>query len=64
VDVFDALTTIRPYRPALSYREAAEFIAGEKGSHFDPGVVDVFLAVPFRVWEEAASRYGVILREA
>jgi HD-GYP domain-containing protein (c-di-GMP phosphodiesterase class II) len=62
-DVFDALTTNRPYRPALSYREAAEFIAKESGSHFDPAVVDVFLVVPFRVWEEAASRYGVTLRE-
>ena len=63
-DVFDALTTNRPYRPSLSYREAAEFIAGKKGSHFDPAMVDVFLAVPYRVWEEAASRYGVTLREA
>jgi putative nucleotidyltransferase with HDIG domain len=62
-DVFDALTTDRPYRLAQSYREAATFIAKERGSHFDPAVVDVFLGVPFRVWEEAASRYGVTLRE-
>jgi len=62
-DVFDALTTNRPYRLALSYRESAEFISRERGSHFDPAVVDVFLAVPFRNWEETAFRYGVTLRE-
>ncbi|OGP79380.1 MAG: phosphohydrolase [Deltaproteobacteria bacterium RBG_16_64_85] len=63
-DVFDALTTDRPYRAALSYQEAAEFITKESGTHFDPAVVDAFLAVPFRNWEETASRYGVTLREA
>ena len=64
VDVFDALTTDRPYRPALSYGEAAQFIAKESGIHFDPAVVRAFLAVPFLNWEETASRYGVTLREA
>jgi putative nucleotidyltransferase with HDIG domain len=64
VDVFDALTTVRPYRGPLSYREARDFLAKESGSHFDPAVVDVFLAVPFHDWEETASRFGVALREA
>jgi putative nucleotidyltransferase with HDIG domain len=64
VDVFDALTTVRPYRGPLSYQEARDFIAKESGKHFDPAVVRAFLAVPFRDWEEAASRYGVTLRRA
>jgi putative nucleotidyltransferase with HDIG domain len=63
VDVFDALTTVRPYRGPLSYREARDFIAKESGKHFDPVVVDAFLAVPFHDWEETASRYGVTLRK-
>jgi HD-GYP domain-containing protein (c-di-GMP phosphodiesterase class II) len=62
-DVFDALTTVRPYRNPLSYREAADLIKKESGAHFDPDVVGAFLAVPFRDWEEAASRYGVTLRK-
>lgn len=63
-DVFDALTTVRPYRLPLSFREAAEHIRAGRGTHFDPAVVDAFLAVPFPVWAEAARRNGVTLREA
>ncbi len=63
-DVFDALTTVRPYRLPLSYREAAEHIRAGRGTHFDPAVADAFLAVPFPTWAEAARRNGVTLREA
>ena len=63
-DVLDALTTDRPYRPASSFREAADFIAKERETHFDPAVVDTFFEIPFREWAEAARRNGVMLREA
>ncbi|MBI5418893.1 MAG: HD-GYP domain-containing protein, partial [Deltaproteobacteria bacterium] len=53
-DVFDALTTDRPYRPALSYREAAESIAKESGSHFDPAAVAVFLKIEYADWAQIA----------
>ena len=43
VDVFDALTSERPYRPAKSREEALEYIRSEAGTHFDPRVVDAFL---------------------
>ncbi len=62
-DVFDALTTARPYRSPLSFDEAAEQIRAGRGTHFDPAVVDAFLAVPFPTWAEAARRNGVTLRE-
>ena len=62
-DVLDALTTVRPYRLALSFRNAAEHIASGRGTHFDPAVVDAFFKVPFREWAEAARRNGVTLRE-
>jgi putative two-component system response regulator len=42
-DVFDALTTKRAYKEALTAEEAYEVIKGEKGKHFDPSLVDVFL---------------------
>jgi len=40
-DVFDALLSDRPYRGAKSVAEATELIASERGTHFDPAVVDV-----------------------
>jgi cyclic di-GMP phosphodiesterase len=42
-DVFDALLSDRPYRPALSVEETMEMIASERGAHFDPAVVDALL---------------------
>jgi putative nucleotidyltransferase with HDIG domain len=62
-DVFDALTTARPYKDALSYRSAADMIARESAVHFDPEAVEAFLKIPFGVLLETARRYGVILRE-
>jgi len=45
VDVFDALTSDRPYRLALSLPEVLEYIRNQSGSHFDPNVVDAFLQI-------------------
>lgn len=47
-DVFDALTSRRPYREAVSMEEALEYIKEASGGHFDPGVVGAF----FRVQEQ------------
>lgn len=43
-DVFDALTTTRVYKPAMTFEEATAIIVKGRGSHFDPDVVDAFLA--------------------
>ena len=43
-DVFDALTSKRCYKSAISPEEAFEVIKAESGTHFDPKLVDVFLA--------------------
>lgn len=43
VDVWDALTSDRPYRNALPHDEVKERIRADSGSHFDPRVVEVFL---------------------
>lgn len=43
VDAFDAkVTNDRPYRKALSFKEAISEIIKCKGSHFDPELVDIF----------------------
>jgi HD-GYP domain-containing protein (c-di-GMP phosphodiesterase class II) len=44
-DVYDALTSDRPYRTALPKAEVLEYIRTRKGSHFDPQVVEIFLNV-------------------
>jgi cyclic di-GMP phosphodiesterase len=49
-DAFDAITTDRPY--ASSYTEARREIISSSGIHFDPVVVDKFLAVPESEWGE------------
>ncbi|MBF0190946.1 MAG: response regulator [Magnetococcales bacterium] len=41
-DVFDALTSKRPYKKAWSVEDAITFICGQAGEHFDPRLVAVF----------------------
>jgi response regulator RpfG family c-di-GMP phosphodiesterase len=43
VDVWDGLTSGRPYRQAWSHEEVIQYIRENNGIHFDPKVVDVFL---------------------
>ncbi|MEF3192265.1 MAG: HD domain-containing protein [Campylobacterales bacterium] len=43
-DVFDALTSERPYKKAWPFDEAFALIERERGHHFDPACVDAFLA--------------------
>jgi putative two-component system response regulator len=45
VDVWDALTSDRPYRPAFTPAQACEYIQTNTGTHFDPQVVAVFLSL-------------------
>jgi len=42
-DVYDALTSDRPYRKAWPEKKALEYIQEQAGSHFDPQVAEVFL---------------------
>lgn len=42
-DVFDALTNNRHYRDALPNATVWEMMHAERGRHFDPGVLDIFL---------------------
>jgi two-component system, response regulator RpfG len=45
VDVFDALTSVRPYKKAWTFAEALDRIQLDTGSHFDPKLVEVFLTM-------------------
>lgn len=62
VDVFDALTSLRPYKEAWPLEQALALIRDGSGTHFDPQVVDAFLLMEerrksarFIVWNEAMS---------
>ncbi len=44
-DVFDALTSKRPYKKAFSIEESLKIIKEGRGSHFDPEVVDAFFTI-------------------
>jgi putative two-component system response regulator len=45
VDVYDALTTARPYHPALPYDEVIALLQADAGKHFDPDLVPIFIDV-------------------
>jgi response regulator RpfG family c-di-GMP phosphodiesterase len=50
-DVFDALTSQRPYKPAWPLEQARSFLEQGRGGHFDPRCVDEFLAA----WDEVLA---------
>jgi len=43
IDVFDALSSDRPYKKALEEHEVLKIITESRGTHFDPVITDVFL---------------------
>ena len=45
IDCYDALTSNRPYRRALSRQSAVALIQERRGTMYDPSVVDAFIAV-------------------
>lgn len=44
-DVFDALTSVRPYKPAWSVEDAVALLEREAGKQFDPALVPVFVGI-------------------
>ncbi|MDZ4779895.1 MAG: response regulator [Planctomycetia bacterium] len=68
-DVYDALTTRRVYKPAYSHDVAKSIIVEGRGSHFDPYMVDAFLAIEDQILDiksqfcDAAEQEADALRE-
>lgn len=56
-DVFDALISPRVYKPPIPFAEARGIIADGRGRHFDPDVVDAFLAI-YGEFVAIATRYS------
>jgi putative two-component system response regulator len=55
-DVYDALISKRVYKSAYPHTDVVEIIRGERGRHFDPDVVDAFLALQDE-FQAIAARY-------
>lgn len=51
-DALDAMTSDRPYRRAIPFKEARNEIARGAGTQFDPYIVDVFLGMPWDIWSD------------
>lgn len=56
-DSYDALTSKRVYKTTLSHEKAVQIITEEKGTHFDPDIVDAFLEAKEN-FREIALRYA------
>ena len=55
-DVFDALTCLRPYKEPWPFEKALATIQEESGTHFDPELVDAFVAIKDEVKEYLDSK--------
>ena len=55
-DVFDALTSRRPYKEPYSFKKTMDIIRTGKGNHFDPVYVDAFETIAFSMFETYAKR--------
>ena len=55
-DVYDALRSKRVYKEAKPHDECVRIIREDAGSHFDPGIVEVFLAIQHQ-FREISERY-------
>ncbi|MDR1079872.1 MAG: response regulator [Deltaproteobacteria bacterium] len=66
-DVFDALMSRRPYKPAFTSDQASGIIAEGRGKHFDPDVVDIFLKdLPeiLNIWNSSQEDHSKEVAEA
>ena len=62
-DVYDALTTKRVYKAAFQHEVAKSIIVAESGTHFDPRIVETFLAVE-QQFIDIANRFAEKFAEA
>lgn len=56
VDVFDALISERPYKPAYDFDEVITYMERHSGTHFDPETLGVFFDVSDKVYDEIAKK--------
>ena len=62
-DVFDALTSQRPYKKPLSFEETMDILEQDRGRHFDPAVLDAFGKVARELYDRYSGHEGDELQE-
>lgn len=62
VDVFDALTSARPYKLALPLDQAMRMLAEGRGTHFDPDILDIFVPLAPKLLREYAAAGEIHLK--
>jgi putative nucleotidyltransferase with HDIG domain len=63
-DVFDAITSNRPYRTAMTVEEARDEIVRGRNSHFDPRIADAFARIPVERLVEFNRHYETLVSPA
>lgn len=63
IDVFDALTSRRPYKEPLPFAEAMAVLEGGRGTHFDPKLLDVFEGIADQVHAQIGAHDEAVLRQ-
>ncbi len=58
VDAYDAIRSERPYKKALPHDEAIARLGRGAGSHLDPRIVELFVALPQQTWTQLAELVG------
>jgi Response regulator containing a CheY-like receiver domain and an HD-GYP domain len=62
-DVYDALRSERPYKPAYSHEESLSIIRGGAGTQFDPLLTGIFLANQSEIFRIASTEKDVLEKE-
>ncbi|MBW1724214.1 MAG: HD-GYP domain-containing protein [Deltaproteobacteria bacterium] len=62
-DVFDALSSRRPYKEPFSFDETMDIIRAGRGTHFDPSFVDAFESIARSIYEDYAGKEDEQLHE-
>ncbi|EKD39489.1 MAG: hypothetical protein ACD_75C00389G0001 [uncultured bacterium] len=62
-DVFDALTSRRPYKEPFSLPASIEIIRQLRGNHLDPALVEMFLEHAEKLYEEICTEDGALLKK-
>ena len=61
-DVFDALSSRRPYKEPLSFDETMNIIHKNRGSHFDPELIDIFNAIAKSLFDNYSNNDGDVIK--
>lgn len=62
-DVFDALTSRRPYKKAFTFEETMKIVAEKSGTHFDPELVNHFKLIAAELYQELVDKNDEALRQ-